>query len=238
MLDAILFDLDGTLLCMDNDEFVRVYFGFLAKRAADWGYTDSALLIKTIWEGVAAMVKNDGSRTNFKAFWDCFASTYGEGVWQDIDKFNSFYMNEFNQAKSVADLTKPARRAVELARQKAKKVILATNPIFPRCAVETRLAWLGMTYDDFDLITDYDSFSLSKPNPEYYRKIVEIMNLDPKRCIMIGNDAEEDVQAAGRAGITSFLVTDYMINRKNLDIDVPGGRYEDMIEFLEGLGKN
>ena len=235
MLDAILFDLDGTLLCMDNDEFVRVYFGFLAKKAAGWGYTDSRFLIKTIWDGVAAMIGNDGSRTNCKAFWECFAGAYGEGGWQDMDKFNSFYMNEFNLAKDVADLTKPAGRAVELAHQKADQVVLATNPIFPRCAVDTRLAWLGLTTADFNLVTDYENFSLSKPNPDYFRKITEILDLDPGRCIMIGNDVEEDVYAAREAGIAPWLVTDFMINRKNLKIDVPCGSYEEMIGYLEQL---
>ena len=43
MLQAILFDLDGTLLPMDNDHFTQVYFQHLAATAAQWGYTDAQL---------------------------------------------------------------------------------------------------------------------------------------------------------------------------------------------------
>ena len=235
MLDAILFDLDGTLLSMDNDHFVEVYFGYLAKKAASWGYTDSALLFKTIWEGVAAMVKNDGSRTNGEAFWECFCRTFGQEAWQDIERFNSFYENEFNQAKTVADLTKDAKKAVRLARQKAKHVILATNPIFPRCADVTRLAWLGLTLEDFDLVTDYENCGTSKPNPAYYTGILTQFSLDPSKCLMIGNDVEEDVIAANKAGISAWLMNDHVINRKNRTVECPQGSYEEMIEFLESL---
>ena len=52
MLQAILFDLDGTLLPMDNDYFTKVYFRHLAATAAQWGYTDSGLLVKAVWAGV------------------------------------------------------------------------------------------------------------------------------------------------------------------------------------------
>ena len=37
MLQAICFDLDGTLLPMDNDHFTQVYFQHLAATAAQWG---------------------------------------------------------------------------------------------------------------------------------------------------------------------------------------------------------
>ena len=58
-ITTILFDLDGTLLPMDQDEFVRAYFKLLAKKLAGHGYDPQALL-GNIWKGVEAMVKNTG----------------------------------------------------------------------------------------------------------------------------------------------------------------------------------
>ena len=55
--EAILFDLDGTLLPMDQDIFVKTYFGLLAKRIAPLGY-EPEKLIKAIWAGTAAMVNH------------------------------------------------------------------------------------------------------------------------------------------------------------------------------------
>lgn len=43
-LTTILFDLDGTLLPMDNDEFTRGYFKLLAAKMAPLGYEPKRLV--------------------------------------------------------------------------------------------------------------------------------------------------------------------------------------------------
>ena len=58
-IKVILFDLDGTLLPMDQNAFVKAYFGPLAKKLAPRGY-DPEKLIDAIWKGTAATVKNNG----------------------------------------------------------------------------------------------------------------------------------------------------------------------------------
>ena len=77
MKKAILFDLDGTLLPMDQDIFVKTYFGLMAKRMAQFGYKPDEL-IHTIWTGISAVIKNDGTLTNEDLFWKCFAEVYGD----------------------------------------------------------------------------------------------------------------------------------------------------------------
>ena len=62
-MKTVLFDLDGTLLPMDQDVFIRAYFGGLAQKLAPLGYEPKQLL-DAVWAGTGAMVKNDGSRTN------------------------------------------------------------------------------------------------------------------------------------------------------------------------------
>ena len=76
MIKAILFDLDGTLLPMDQDEFTKGYFKLLAAKLAPYGY-EPKTLIDTVWAGTAAMVKNTGAQTNEAAFWERFSRTYG-----------------------------------------------------------------------------------------------------------------------------------------------------------------
>ena len=58
-IKAVLFDLDGTLLPMDQTVFMKAYFGGLARRLAPRGYAHEKL-IASIWSGSAAMVKNTG----------------------------------------------------------------------------------------------------------------------------------------------------------------------------------
>ena len=62
-LTTILFDLDGTLLPIDNDAFTKGYFKLLAVKLAPHGY-EPKQLVDAIWAGTAAMVKNDGTKSN------------------------------------------------------------------------------------------------------------------------------------------------------------------------------
>ena len=89
MLKAVLFDLDGTLLPMDQDVFTHGYFKLLCRKLEGHGY-DPDQLVKAVWKGTGAMVKNDGSCSNEEAFWRCFSGIYGEDALKDIPLFNAF----------------------------------------------------------------------------------------------------------------------------------------------------
>ena len=192
---AIFFDLDGTLLPMDNDRFTQGYFHLLAQTAAPYGYEEKAL-VSALWQGVGAMVKNQGVRSNRDVFWERFAQAFGMQVYDHIPVFDAFYAGEFRRAQIYTEPNPQAPRAVALARAKAGTVVLATNPLFPPAGVRTRLNWVGLSPEDFDLVTDYENSSTCKPNPGYYREILNRLHLDAERCLMIGNDVQEDVEAA------------------------------------------
>ena len=231
--EGIFFDLDGTLLPMDNDAFTKGYLGLLAQAVAPYGFEPKSM-ISAMWHGVAAMVKNDGSRTNDKAFWQVFAGLLGDFTYNHIADFDAFYTKEFHKAIAFTAPTELAAKAVSLARQKADKVVLATNPLFPRVAVNARLSWTGISPDAFDLITDYENSCYCKPSPTYYLDICEKMGVAPARCLMIGNNADEDVRAAQAAGLSTYLLTDCLIAAGELP-ETPKGSFPDLIEFLKAL---
>jgi len=234
MIKAILFDLDGTLLPMDNDLFVEAYFSRLAKKLAPYGY-EPQKLVDGIWAGTAAMVKNDGSCTNEEAFWNRFSQIFGEECRQDEPVFADFYAHEFQEAKEVCGYTPEAAQVIALAKSKGYRVTLATNPIFPAIATESRMKWAGLNKEDFELYTTYENIGLCKPNPEYYREILRRMNLQAEECVMVGNDAVEDMVASA-LGMKVFLLTDHLLNKKNTDISVyPQGGFRELMEFIEAL---
>lgn len=78
-LRYILFDLDGSLLPMDQDTFIEAYFGRMAAYIANFGYEPKGF-VKSIWKGTGAMIQNDGSRTNEEAFWLTMDQIHGEGI--------------------------------------------------------------------------------------------------------------------------------------------------------------
>ena len=130
----------------------------------------------------------------------------------------------------------PPQAAGLVARLKAAgyRVILATNPIFPAVATESRIRWAGMVPEDFELYTTYEYACRCKPNPDYYRDILSSMALEASECLMVGNDATEDT-AAELAGIQVFLITDCLINRENKDLSHwPHGGFDELEKFIFG----
>lgn len=230
-IKAVLFDLDGTLLPMDNDEFTKVYFKLLAETLEPHGY-NAKQLVNAIWTGTAAMVNNDGSRSNEEAFWKKFAEIYGEKGLSDKPVFNRFYENEFKRAASVCGHNSKAAETVHKIKADGYRVALATNPIFPASATESRIRWAGFSPDEFEFFTSYENIGFCKPNPDYYREILKRMEIGADECLMVGNDVTEDMIAES-IGINVFLLTDCLINKEHKDISVyPRGGFEQLTEFV------
>lgn len=234
MLHTILFDLDGTLLPFWQDDFIHTYFKALTACAAPMGY-DGKQLTSAVWKGTAAMVSNDGSVTNRQAFWEVFTQELGIAAMALESILNDFYAREFDAVRSV--LREPADHSQLIAglRRKGYQVILATNPIFPAVAVATRLGWVGLTEGDFDYITTYENSRHSKPNPDYYRDILAHTGREPEECLMIGNNPVDDM-AALQAGLSGYLVTDYIENPDGRSIEAyPRGTFQTLVHELERL---
>ena len=232
-IKTVMFDLDGTLLPMDQDQFTQYYFGLLAKKLAPHGY-NAEQLISGIWAGTAAMVKNDGSCTNEEAFWKTFCAVMGERVLEDKPLFEEFYRVEFQGARASCGFAPQAAGLVKKLKAAGCRVLLATNPIFPAIATESRIRWAGLEPEDFELYTTYENACRCKPNPDYYRDILRSMELDAAECLMVGNDATEDT-AAELAGIQVFLLTDCLINKENKDLSQwPHGGFEELEKFIFG----
>jgi len=233
-IKAVLFDLDGTLLPMDYDGFLKLYFGNLAKRLAGYGY-DPDELIKNIWTGTKAMVMNDGSCMNETKFWDVFTEIYGVNVLQDKVLFDDFYREGFVKAKEACGFDPMAKETVALVKEMGFQVALATNPIFPMIATRQRMEWAGLKREDFALCTTYENIGVSKPNPAYYTEIAKRLGVEPEECLMVGNDVSEDMVAA-KIGMKVFLLTDCLLNKNNEDIsEYPQGGFRELQEFIKLL---
>ena len=194
MIKAVLFDLDGTLLPMDQDKFIEAYMATMAKKLAQYGYEPKALA-KGIWAGIGATVKNDGTKTNEEVFWNNFCAVLGEHTRNDAAIFRDYYENEFQGVKETCGYEKRSKEVLDYLKEKGYRIVLATNPLFPAIATESRIRWAGLTPQDFEWYTTYENSSFCKPNPKYYLEILEKTGLTPEECIMVGNDVTEDMVA-------------------------------------------
>ncbi len=221
---------------MVQDEFVKFYMPLLAKAYLSKGVpVEPKKFIGAVWAGYEAMVKNDGSRTNREAFWSYIDPELPIGAEESEKIAEEFYGGEFNQAVCTTRPTPLADQIVKTVKGKGLGAYLATNPVFPRCATMNRIRWAGLEAEDFSLITTYETCSFCKPNPEYYKKILDTFSLDPAECLMVGNDVGEDLSIR-TLGVKTFLVTDTMENKFNLPIETEyQGSLKDLLEFVETL---
>lgn len=233
-MKAILFDLDGTLLPLDEKLFVDIYFTELSKVFSEYNI-ESNKLVEAIWTATHEIIKNDGKRTNEEAFWEKFKSIINIDLSNVKEVLEKFYANEFfTKLKKCSAENNLAKVAVNLAKKNGRKVVLATNPVFPIDAL-VRLKWTGLDIDDFDYVTHYSNSSFSKPNPKYYLDLCEKLDVEPKDCLMIGNDERQDIFAASSAGMNCYLVTDYLYTYSECKVNCEKGSFEDLIEKLKTL---
>ena len=83
--------------------------------------------------------------------------------------------------------------------------------------------------EDFALYTTYENAC-----PDYYRDILSLTGDEPAECLMVGNDASEDM-AAETLGMQVFLLTDCLINREQKDISRwPHGGFAELKKLIFG----
>lgn len=233
-LKTILFDLDGTLLPMDQDAFIKRYFTELAAKMVPYGFETDAFL-HTMWNGVNSMMNNDGSRLNEAVFAEAFLESCGREATVYADVLESFYRTEFERAKVHTAYTPKAAELVKDLRDKGHRLVLATSPVYPRVAVEARMRWAGVSPDDFAYITTYENSCFCKPNPAYYTEILRKLGVSPADCVMVGNDTKDDLPAE-QVGIQVVLMTDCLINRGGVDMTpYVHGNFDAVGRYLRGL---
>jgi len=204
-IEAVLFDLDNTLILFEESEFFKIYSQKLYNSFRDILTPEE--FSKKLWRSTTVMINNDGKLYNAEYFMNDFAQGINENkhiLWQ---RFEDFYSNQFEQFQP---LMKPISGAPELLKKLKEiglKLVIATNPMFPLEVQLLRIKWAGLEEIEFDLITHAHNSTFCKPNTEYYVEICKKINVKPEKCIMVGNDTINDM-IAGKIGIKTFLTTD------------------------------
>jgi len=201
-IKAILFDLDGTLLDIDLDLFIRDYLTGLSASIAH--IIPQKKLIPQLMKVSRIMENNDGKETNEIVFKKSFFPLIGYSQEELEPIFMNYYEQEFSKLKRHAKKKPEAHSLMAYIFDEGYDVVIATTPLLPITAIEQRLAWAEIDDFPYKLITSYEIMKATKPNLLYYKQILEIIGHPVEKCLMVG-DEDKDMVAA-HLGIHTFLV--------------------------------
>jgi len=203
----LLIDLDDTLLANDMDVFIPAYLQKLGSHLAS--LYDPPKLIQQLLAATQSMLTNTDPGSTLRELFDKdFYPVLGLDYDTATISINDFYENIFPELEKVTQKIDSAFDLISESLKSGFKVIIATNPLFPRAAITQRLIWAGLEefIDDFEIITSYENFHFAKPNPAYYAEILAQIGWPEEPIIMIGNDKELDIEAANKLGIATYWV--------------------------------
>lgn len=231
---AIFFDLDGTLLPMDLDEFMAGYMGSIYDYVAASEFDPEAF--KTgLKSGIAAMASHDDGKTNAEAYWDAFLPTAG-GTYENWEPLlTEFYRSEFGKIGDNVEPSVFARHVTETLHDRGYPLLLTTMPMFPERAVEWRLLWAGVNSRRFSRITHYENSTSVKPKLAYFEENLKACGAKPEEVLVVGNNTAEDL-ACLELGMDAFLITDHLLNPNGFDINtVKNGSFMDFVKWIGDL---
>jgi len=209
---TILFDLDGTLVdtapdLMDAHNHVMKKFGHKEKKLSD---------IKSLAGKGAWVMMQRSFRQEIK----------DEKIKKEMTKeFIDFYSQNIDKG------SKPINGVMEFLKwAKAKNISMAvcTNKQ-ERLAVDL-LKKLRM-YEYFEYVAGSDTFPFNKPDPRHLTDVIEIIQGDLKKTIMVG-DSEVDGMSAENAKIPFVLVKDGYTEKSTKEI-----KHDELIEDFKNFDK-
>ena len=192
---TILFDLDGTLVdtapdLMRAHNHVMKRFGYPTKSTEEIrnlvGQGAGAMLGRSIWgQAKKEFGKIEDEKIKKKMVTE-FVDFYGKNI-----------VNESKLIKGVKDF---------LVWAKKKEILMAVCTNKQEHLSIDLLKKIGI-YDFFEYVAGHNTFDYCKPDPRHLTSVIEILDGDIKKSLMIG-DSETDANAAKEAGIPVILLED------------------------------
>lgn len=230
MTVTLLLDLDNTLLGNEIDHFLPVYLQRLSQNFPQWRPEE---FIKKLLNATQAMVKKNSPRQTLE---ECFDEVFYPSLRVEkkdlIADLTAFYANEFPKLQPTTQLRPAAKVLVEQAFSAGYQVVVATNPIFPRAAIEHRLAWAGLPVEryPFDLVTSFERLHFSKPHPAYYAEMFAQLGCPENPVLMVGDSLQEDLIPSAQLGIPGFLIR---TPGQEPPAGIPAGGLEDVWDWIQ-----
>ncbi len=202
---TILFDLDGTLVDTAPDlmlahNHVMKKFGYPTKSTDDIrnlvGQGAGALIGRSIWGQAKKELSKVDDQNVKKEMTKEFIDYYGKNI-----------LNRSTLVNGVKDF-------LIWCKKKSISMGVCTNKT-EHLAID--LLKKIEIYDFFEYVAGYNTFNFCKPDPRHLTSVIEILDGDIKKSLMIG-DSESDANAAKNAGVPMILLEDGYTEKNTTEI--------------------
>ena len=208
MYTDLIFDLSGTLVDIHTEETPDVW----EKTALYFGYYGAHYTGATLKDAFASELTHRQAKAGQS--YECFPDIPFHQVMADLFRRKGIRSNADALGIQAAQLfricsTEYIRlyphvlEALEKLRKKGFRLWLLSNAqeMFTRY----ELNHLGLV-DVFDGVYLSSCFGFRKPDIRFFRALLDERQLEPRKCLMIGNDRETDIAGAKAAGIDTFYM--------------------------------
>ena len=202
---TILLDLDGTLVdtapdLMSAHNHVMKKFGYPTKSTED--------IRRLVGKGAGALIG--------RSIWGQAKKEFGKVQDEKIKKemVNDFIDFYEKNIVNESTLINGVKEFLIWAKNKEISMAVCTNKT-EHLAVDL-LKKIGI-YDFFEYVAGHNTFDYCKPDTRHLTTIVEILDGDLKKTLMIG-DSETDSNAAKNAGVPVILLEDGYTEKNTTEI--------------------
>ncbi len=211
-VEVILFDLDGTLLRVQMDQFIPRYVERLAAFCAP--LVKPRRFSRAMIEAIRSLISEEGNGlcSNEERLFAVLKEQLGVAETLLIESLEHYAAHHLDELQHLVHPIPLAQRILKDCHCRDIPMVLATNPVFPRFMIEARMEWGGVDRSFFRHITTYENSRYCKPQAGYFREIAALLNVPPQRCLMVGNDSSHDLAAAA-VGMQTFLVDTWLVER-------------------------
>ena len=232
----LIFDLYGTLVDIHTEEDALVwektalYFGFYGAH-----YTGEEL--KTAFR--AAMSRREAQAGQS---YECFPDSPFEQVMEELFRAKGVTENADTLGINAAQLFRISSieyvklyphvlEALAMLRERGYRLWLLSNAQRIFTAYELCHLGLGKQLDGIYISSDY---GCRKPDIRFFRALLEEQHLNPRTCLMIGNDRETDIAGAKAAGLDTLYMHTNLTPPDQAEADptrFPGNTSDGCYEF-------
>lgn len=193
MLKAVIFDLDNTLVDFMLMKNQAIDAAVNAMRDAGLGLSTDEIRMR-----IDEIYKERGIE---------FQNVFDELLYREFSKIDYKILSAgviaYRRAREAALVPYPhvTMTLIELSKMHMKLGVVSDAP--------AKEAWLRLCYLNFhylfDAVVTFEDTGVRKPNPEPFRKILDLLHINHSEALMVGDWAERDVVGAAQVGMKTIF---------------------------------